>query len=125
MTQEIKLPEITEEERRWITDNPNADDLVDWINGHAAAAVEADRAQRGEPVAWMTNENAPRVSSTITKQCMPTASKASFCIPLYTAPQPAHTEAEVQQLMLCVADWDVECSQYEALVRNILGVQKP
>jgi len=36
-----------------------------------------------------------------------------------------HTEAEVQQLMLCVTDWDVERSQYEALVRSILGVPQP
>lgn len=43
---------------------------------------------------------------------------------LCAAQQPAHTEAEVQQLMLCVADWEVERHQYEALVRRILGVPK-
>ena len=55
----------------------------------ATAAVELDRAQRGEPVAWMTDEEPPRVASVYTKTDMPRASAGSFCIPLYTAPQPS------------------------------------
>lgn len=88
------------------------------VQTYATAAVELNRVQQGEPVAWMSPGKERLEFS------RPDTVYGSHTIPLYTAPQPVHTEAEVQHLMLCVADWDVERSQYEALVRSILGVPK-
>ena len=62
------------------------------VSSAAQALIEADRAQRGEPVAWMTDEEPPRVASVYTKTDMPRASAGSFCIPLYTAPQPSQPD---------------------------------
>ncbi len=79
------------------------------IPASATAAVEADRAQPAQ---------AERCGHCGRRTIDPPW-------PATPATQPDHTEAEVQQLMLCVADWDVERSQYEALVRRILGVPQP
>lgn len=51
---------------------------------HVIGTVPAQVA--GEPVAWMTDDG--RGAHDTTKQCMPNASRVSFCIPLYAAPQP-------------------------------------
>ncbi len=91
--------------------------------------VEADRAQRGEPVAWMV-VNESGTDAFVTAD--PTLAQADQrALPLYTAPQPsqpAHTEAEVQELM--------EFAKHHALgtfsdatiedkFRRVLGVPKP
>ena len=101
MTQEIKLPPLPETEyilgiparpyeSEWISRDPAWGDSA--MQDYATAAVELDRAQRGEPVAWMTDEEPPRVASVYTKTDMPRASAGSFCIPLYTAPQPSQPD---------------------------------
>lgn len=95
-----------------------------YLHSENGDVFEYDRAQRGEPVAIYRGrcvidcgEHGHHDIEML--KLIPTGTK------LYTAPQPAHNEAEVQELMLCVADWDVERSQYEALVRRILGVPQP
>lgn len=87
-----------------------------YLHSENGDVFEYDRAQRGEPVARVNNDGFIVEIGDI--------SIAPGQL-LYASPQPAHTEAEVQHLMLCVADWDVERSQYEALVRRILGVPQP
>lgn len=82
---EIKLPEP--DTHCW--DDDSSKDVWSYSPELVRKIIEADRAQRGEPVAWMTDEEPPRVASVYTKTDMPRASAGSFCIPLYTAPQPS------------------------------------
>lgn len=72
----------------------------------ATAAVELDRAQRGEPVAWIWRFSDGELHKTpfgTLAECERDAiGYDGSAVPLYTAPQPsqpAHTEAEVQELM--------------------------
>ncbi len=108
MTQEIKLPD---------PDTHYSPALVRKI-------IEADRAQRGEPVLWRYRDS---------EQCIKPLdgyTPGEGWTPLYTAPQPErkHTEAEVQELM--------EFAKHHALgtfsdatiedkFRRVLGVPKP
>ena len=138
MNQEIKLPPLPETEyllgiparpyeSEWISSDSAWDDSA--MQAYATAAVELDRAQRGEPVAWMV-VNESGTDAFVTAD--PTLAQADQrALPLYTAPQPsqpAHTEAEVQELM--------EFAKHHALgtfsdatiednFRRILGAQKP
>ena len=41
-------PEITAEDRSFLHDNPNTDDIVKWVQHYASAAVASDRAARGQ-----------------------------------------------------------------------------
>ena len=121
-------------------DDPKAalSKLIDWhvqvaldpaVSSAAQALIDADRAQRGEPVAWMV-VNESGTDAFVTAD--PTLAQADQrALPLYTAPQPsqpAHTEAEVQELM--------EFAKHHALgtfsdatiedkFRRVLGVPKP
>ena len=93
------------------------------LQAYATAAVEADRQARGEPVAWITELSWPFKSSEqvrkITKERQPTF---GFNTPLYTTPPPAHSEAEVQEILIWKsASGDV----FQKLVRRILGVEAP
>ena len=40
------LPKITAEDRSFLHDNPNTDDIVEWVHNYASAAVASDRAAR-------------------------------------------------------------------------------
>ena len=40
------LPKITAEDRSFLHDNPNTDDIVKWVQDYARAAISADRAAR-------------------------------------------------------------------------------
>lgn len=42
------LPKITAEDRSFLHDNPNTDDIVKWVQNYASAAVNADRAMRAQ-----------------------------------------------------------------------------
>ena len=124
MNQEIKLPPLPETEyllgiparpyeSEWISSDSAWDDSA--MQAYATAAVELDRAQRGEPAfGLMTPEAQDREAS-----LQDTAPQPS---------QPAHTEAEVQELM--------EFAKHHALgtfsdatiedkFRRVLGVPKP
>lgn len=67
--------------------------------------IEADRARRGEPVAIVFD---PYDTPGLKWLCQHPPSNGAH---IYTAPQPAHTEAEVQA--------------FDEYVRHILGVTKP
>ena len=118
MTQEIKLPDP--DTHCWDDDSSKhvwsySPDLVRQI-------IEADRAQRGEPVAWMV-VNESGTDAFVTAD--PTLAQAGQrALPLYTAPQPsqpAHTEAEVQEILdASLREWGV----FEQTVRIILNVEK-
>jgi hypothetical protein len=45
MNRAVNLPPISDEERQFLHYNPNTADLVDWVNGHTAAAIMAERAR--------------------------------------------------------------------------------
>ena len=42
------LPEITAEDRSFLHYNPNTDDIVEWVQHYASAAITADRAARAQ-----------------------------------------------------------------------------
>ena len=42
------LPEITAEDRSFLHYNPNTDDIVEWVQHYASAAITADRAMRAK-----------------------------------------------------------------------------
>lgn len=54
---EAALPEITAEDRSFLHDNPNTDDIVEWVQHYASAAITADRAARAA-IAKATTPNA-------------------------------------------------------------------
>ena len=84
--------------------------------------IKADRAQRGEPVLWRYRDSEQVI------RAMDGYTPGEGWTPLYTATQPAHTEADVQELM--------EFAKHHALgtfsdatiedkFRRVLGVPKP
>ena len=87
--------------------------------------LEAELAQRGEPVAWMWRYGDGELSETpfaTRSECERDAiGYEGISVPLYTAPQPAHTEAEVQELLRYFSAYN--CHSAEEMVRRILGVQ--
>ena len=94
----------------------------------ATAAVELDRAQRGEPVAWIWRFSDGDLHKTpfgTLAECERDAiGYDGSAVPLYTAPQPErkHTEAEVQEILgSALREWGV----FEQTVRSILNVEKP
>ena len=131
MNQEIKLPPLPETEyllgiparpyeSEWISSDSAWDDSA--MQAYATAAVELDRAQRGEPVLWRYRDSEQVI------RAMDGYTPVEGWTPLYTATQPAHTEAEVQELM--------EFAKHHALgtfsdatiedkFRRVLGVPKP
>ena len=92
------------------------------------AAIEQDRAQRGEPVAWMV-VNESGTDAFVTAD--PTLAQADQrALPLYTAPQPErkpHTEKNVQEIIgSALREFGVfELGVFEQTVRDVLGVPKP
>ena len=42
------LPEITDEDRSFLHYDPNTDDIVEWVQHYASAAITADRAMRAK-----------------------------------------------------------------------------
>lgn len=81
-----------------------------------AAKPEQDRAQRGEPVLWRYRDSEQVI------RAMDGYTPGEGWTPLYTATQPAHTEAEVQEILdSSLREWGV----FEQTVRSILNVEKP
>lgn len=91
---------------------------------YATAAVELDRAQRGEPVLWRYRDS---------EQCirpMDGYTPGDGWTPLYDNPQPEreHTEGEVQALLNArekLATMRYSDGEFEQYVRHLLGVPKP
>lgn len=78
--------------------------------------VGQDRAQRGEPVLWRYRDSEQVI------RAMDGYTPVEGWTPLYTATQPAHTEAEVQEILdSSLREWGV----FEQTVRIILNVEKP
>lgn len=112
MSQEIKLPPLPKDMLHTI---------LKLCDEYATAAVELDRAQRGEPVAIYNGrcvidcgDNGHHDIEVL--KMIPCGAK------LYTAPQPAHTEAEVQELVAAF----LKCStngEFREEARRILGVK--
>ena len=102
---------------------PNSEHVADAHNKavrflHAALAAkpEQDRAQRGEPVLWRYRDSEQVI------RAMDGYTPVEGWTPLYTATQPAHTEAEVQEILdSSLREWSV----FEQTVRIILNVEKP
>lgn len=125
MNQEIKLPPLPETEyllgiparpyeSEWISSDSAWDDSA--MQAYATAAVELDRAQRGEPVLWRYRDSEQVI------RAMDGYTPVEGWTPLYTATQPAHTEAEVQEILdSSLREWGV----FEQTVRIILNVEKP
>lgn len=81
-----------------------------------AAKPEQDRAQLGEPVLWRYRDSEQVI------RAMDGYTPVEGWTPLYTATQPAHTEAEVQEILdSSLREWGV----FEQTVRIILNVEKP
>lgn len=122
MTQEIKLPDP--DTHCWDDEAKSPRDVWSYSPALVRKIIEADRAQRGEPVLWRYRDS---------EQCIKPLdgyTPGEGWTPLYTAPQPErkHTEAEVQELM--------EFAKHHALgtfsdatiedkFRRVLGVPKP
>ena len=108
-------------------DDPKAalSKLIDWhvqvaldpaVSSAAQALIDADRAQRGEPVLWRYRDSEQVI------RAMDGYTPGEGWTPLYTATQPAHTEAEVQEILdSSLRAWGV----FEQTVRIILNVEKP
>jgi hypothetical protein len=107
MNQEIKLPEP--DTHCWDDDFHPPRDVWSYSADLVRQIIEADRAQRGEPAfGLMTPETQDREAS-----LQDTAPQPS---------QPAHTEAEVQEILdSSLREWGV----FEQTVRIILNVEKP
>ncbi len=52
---EYNLPEITEEDKQFLHDNPNTSDLVDFVKAYAITAIEHHR----KPVAKRFSDEKP------------------------------------------------------------------
>mgnify|MGYP000069370064 CR=1 FL=1 len=102
MNQEIKLPPLPETEyllgiparpyeSEWISSDSAWDDSA--MQAYATAAVELDRAQRGEPVAWIWRFPDGGLHETpfgTLAECERDAiGYDGSAVPLYTAPQPS------------------------------------
>jgi hypothetical protein len=78
----------------------------------ADAAIEQDRAQRGEP-------------AIATKDCL-WARNGNQCCPATSQPErKPHTEAEVQEIVDALNDPHVSYGGFVETIRRILGVPKP
>lgn len=121
MSKEIKLPDP--DTHCW--DDDSSKDVWSYSPELVRQIIEADRAQRGEPVAWRW-ENKNVKGNWYLSWSKPDARFNQRA--LYEHPQPAHTEAEVQELM--------EFAKHHALgtfsdatiedkFRRVLGVPKP
>ncbi len=126
MTQEIKLPDP--DTHCW--DDDSSKDVWSYSPELVRQIIEADRAQRGETVAWAMQRKDGLVLDVITPEEHESFA-GEYVIPLYTAPQPsqpAHTEAEVQALCDAgqkLATMRYDDAEFEKYVRRILGVPKP
>jgi hypothetical protein len=74
-----------------------------WLNGYVIALEgNAPETPEQRPVAWMTEENPPRVASADSRDGMHYPLKRSFCVPLYTHTQKASAET----LRVGASDWE-------------------
>ena len=121
MSKENKLPDP--DTHCW--DDDSSKDVWSYSPELVRQIIEADRAQRGEPVAWRW-ENKNVKGNWYLSWSKPDARFNQRA--LYEHPQPAHPEAEVQELM--------EFAKHHALgtfsdatiedkFRRVLGVPKP
>ncbi len=121
-------------------DDDSSTDVWSYSPDLVRQIVEADRAQRGEPVAWLYegkysgggySPNYFEWRVTLNKAEAQTARRLK---PLYTAPQPAqpsqperkpHNEQDVREIIDSATHPAISVERLEQVVRRILGVPKP
>ncbi len=116
MTQEIKLPDP--DTHCWDDEAKSLRDVWSYSPALVRKIIEADRAQRGEPVAWRW-ENKNVKGNWYLSWSKPDARFNQRA--LYEHPQPAHTEADVQEVLGSALR---EFGVFEQTVRSILNVEK-
>jgi hypothetical protein len=113
MSKEIKLPDPDTH----CCDDDSSKDVWSYSPELVRQIIKADRAQRGEPVLWRYRDSEQVI------RAMDGYTPVEGWTPLYTATQPAHTEAEVQEILdSSLREWR---SVFEQTVRIILNVEKP
>ncbi len=126
MSQEIKLPDP--DTHCFDDDSQPPKDVWSYSAELVRQIIEADRAQRGEPVAWMVvNESGTDAFVTADPTLAQSGQRA---LPLYTAPQPERkrNEVEVQELLAFIEHYKADTfdlGMIEQKVRRTLGVPKP